>query len=181
AARASSTLCSRSSCSSPWRANSCSCRGPRRRPCCCWPCSGSSISSLASRFGWRSRRSCSNARIRRRRRYGNFCRQKTNLADAAACCSCPSTPFPSAPTRVTASLGQHAPEHGLADHKRITPEVVTVQFDEVEGVEEYALVSAVVTNEIERGNAVVIAGDGFTIDNAGVRVQAGERINDQRE
>src|SRR5262249_29930833 len=85
AARASSTMCWRSSCSSPWPANSCSCRGRRRRPCCCWPCSGSSISSLASRFGWRSRRSCSNARIRRRRRYGNFCRQKTNPADAAAC------------------------------------------------------------------------------------------------
>jgi hypothetical protein len=30
-----------------------------------------------------------------------------------------------------------------------------------------ALVSAVVTNEIERGNTVVIAGNGFAIDDAG--------------
>src|SRR5262249_68556 len=33
----------------------------------------------------------------------------------------------------------------------------------------YALVSAVVTDEIERDNAVVIAGDSFAIDNAGAR------------
>src|SRR5262249_25130193 len=127
-----------------------------------------SISSLASRFGWRSRRSCSNARIRRRRRYGNFCRQKTNPADAAACCSCPSTPFPSAQSssasRVTASFGQHASERGLADLKRITAQVVAVQFDEVEGAEEYVLVSAVVADEIERGNAAVIASDSFAVD-----------------
>ena len=34
---------------------------------------------------------------------------------------------------------------------------------EVEGVEEYLVVSAVVPDEIERGNAVVIAGDSFAI------------------
>src|SRR5262245_32046194 len=33
--------------------------------------------------------------------------------------------------------------------------VVAVQFDQVEGTEKYALVGAVVTDEIERGNAVV--------------------------
>ena len=43
------------------------------------------------------------------------------------------------------------------------------------------LVSALVPDEIERGNAVVIAGDSFTVDDAGARAQAGERINDQRE
>ena len=40
---------------------------------------------------------------------------------------------------------------------------------------------AAVANEIERGNAVVIAGDGFAVDNAGARAQPGERINDERE
>src|SRR5262249_1449164 len=54
-------------------------------------------------------------------------------------------------------------------------------FDEVEGVEEYAVVSALVTNEIERGNAVVIAGDSFAIDDAGARAEASQRLNDQRE
>ena len=79
------------------------------------------------------------------------------------------------------SFGQHTSKRGLAHFQGITPQVVAVQFDEVEGVEEYALVSTVVTDEIERGNAVVIASDSFAIDNAGARAQAGERINDQRE
>jgi hypothetical protein len=39
----------------------------------------------------------------------------------------------------------------------------------------------VVPDEIERGNAVVIAGDSFAVDDAGARAQPGERINDQRE
>ena len=57
------------------------------------------------------------------------------------------------------------------------PQVVTVQFDEVERAEEYALVSAVVTDQIERGNAIVIAGDSFAIDDASValRTSSGSR------
>src|SRR5215813_14088447 len=61
-------------------------------------------------------------------------------------------------------LGHDRCERGLADLKRIAPQVVAVQLDEVEGVEEYALVSALVTDEIERGNAVIIAGDRLAID-----------------
>src|SRR5215831_7229468 len=80
-----------------------------------------------------------------------------------------------------AGLGHDRCERGLTDLKRITPQVVAVQLNEVEGVEEYVLVSAVVTDEIERGNAVVIAGDSFAVDNARARAQPGERINDQRE
>ena len=33
-----------------------------------------------------------------------------------------------------ASLGQHARKRGLADLKRIAPQVVAVQLDQVEGV-----------------------------------------------
>ena len=51
-----------------------------------------------------------------------------------------------------AGLGHDRCERGLADLKRIAPQIVAVQLDEVEGVEEYAVVSAVVTDEIERGN-----------------------------
>jgi hypothetical protein len=71
-----------------------------------------------------------------------------------------------------AGLGYDRRERGLADLKRITPKAIAVQLDQVEGVEEYALVSAVVTDEIERGDAVVIAADSFAIDDAGVRAQA---------
>ena len=63
-------------------------------------------------------------------------------------------------------------ERGLADLKRVTPQVIAVQLDDVKGVEEDALVGAVVTDEIERGNAVVIARNRFVIDDAGARAQA---------
>jgi hypothetical protein len=36
-----------------------------------------------------------------------------------------------------ARLGQDRCERGLADLKRIAPQVVAVQLDEVEGIEEY--------------------------------------------
>src|SRR5262245_30126378 len=55
------------------------------------------------------------------------------------------------------------------------------QADRAVGRKEYARVSAVVTDEIERGNAVVIAGDSFAIDDAGARAQACQRLDDQRE
>src|SRR6516225_390561 len=80
-----------------------------------------------------------------------------------------------------ASFGQHTSKRGLADLKRITPQVVAIQFDEVEGVEEDAVISALVPDEIERGDTVVIAGDSFTVDNAGARAQACQRLDDQRE
>src|SRR5262245_14116559 len=80
-----------------------------------------------------------------------------------------------------ASFGQRTSKRGLADLKRIAPQVVAVEFDEVEGVEEYSAGSAVVTDEIERGNAVVIAGDSFAVDDAGAGAQAGQRLDDQRE
>ena len=49
------------------------------------------------------------------------------------------------------------------------PQIVAVQFDQVEGVQERAVIMAAVANEIERGEAVIIAGDSFTVDDAGAR------------
>src|SRR6516165_2321511 len=40
---------------------------------------------------------------------------------------------------------------------------------------------AAVANEIERGNAVVIAGNSLAIDDAGARAQACQRLDDQWE
>ena len=57
-------------------------------------------------------------------------------------------------------------ERCLAALKWIKPQVVAVQFDQVEGVEEYPVISAVVAEEVKRGHAVVIAGDSFAIDDA---------------
>src|SRR6516225_7353024 len=55
------------------------------------------------------------------------------------------------------------------------------QLDQVEGIEEDVLVDALVTHEIERGHAVVIASDRFAVDIAGARAQAGQCLDDQRE
>jgi hypothetical protein len=65
----------------------------------------------------------------------------------------------------------------LADHAQ----VVAVQLDQVEGVQERAVIMAAVANEIERGNAVVIAGDSFAVDNARARAQTCQRLDDRRE
>ena len=48
-----------------------------------------------------------------------------------------------------ASLGQYVRKRGLTDLKRIAPQVVAVQLDQVESVQKRAIVSAVVTDEIE--------------------------------
>jgi hypothetical protein len=63
----------------------------------------------------------------------------------------------------------------LAALQRITPQIIAVQLDKVEGIEEDGLVSPVVTDEIERGNAIVIARNRFSIDNAGARAQAARK------
>jgi hypothetical protein len=70
---------------------------------------------------------------------------------------------------VVAAAERRVDRECVSGLKRIKPEIVAVQLDEVEGVREYALVSAVVTDEVERGDTVVIAGDSFAVDNAGAR------------
>jgi hypothetical protein len=46
------------------------------------------------------------------------------------------------PSDTVANLGQHRPEGGFADIEWITSEVVAVQFDQVEGVQERAVIMA---------------------------------------
>jgi len=73
--------------------------------------------------------------------------------------------------------GAHLWRPQCAKLKRIASEVIAVQFNEVKGVEEYALVSAVVTDEIERGNAVVIAGDSFAIRESASTIGGKRRVS----
>src|SRR5437763_17150139 len=63
----------------------------------------------------------------------------------------------------------------------MTPEIVAVEFDQIECVKEYAFVMAAVADAIERSNAVVITGNRLSVDNAGAGAQAGQGLNDQRE
>jgi hypothetical protein len=80
-----------------------------------------------------------------------------------------------------ANPGEDAGQRRLADFERIAAEIVAVQLDQVEGVQKHAVVSAVVTDEIERGNAVLIASNRLAIDDAGAGAQTGERLDDQRK
>src|SRR5262249_25504957 len=63
-----------------------------------------------------------------------------------------------------AGLGHDRCERGFAYLKRIAPQVVAVQFDQVEGVEEYVAVIAPITNAVEGCDAVVVADDCLAVD-----------------
>src|SRR5262245_22813183 len=80
-----------------------------------------------------------------------------------------------------ASLGHDRRKRGFTDLKRITPQVVAVQLDQVEGVQKRSVIVVAIANEIEGGDAVIITGDRFPIDNAGARAQASQRLDDQRK
>jgi hypothetical protein len=60
-------------------------------------------------------------------------------------------------------LGQDGSERSLAHLKRVSAQVVTVQLDEVEGIEEDARVVPPVADAIEARDAVVAAGDASAI------------------
>ncbi len=65
-----------------------------------------------------------------------------------------------------ASFGHHTSKGGLAHFQRITPHVVAVQLNQVEGVEEGVTVMASVADTVERGNAVVVTHNRLPIDDA---------------
>src|SRR4029077_286376 len=79
------------------------------------------------------------------------------------------------------SLGQDYSKRGLATLQRIRSEIVTVQFDQVGGVQENAFVMVPVANAIEQRDAVVITGNRLPVDDARARAQPGQRLDDQRE
>ena len=57
------------------------------------------------------------------------------------------------------SLGQDYLKRGPATFQRITPQIIAIQFDQVEGVQENAFVMLAVANAIEQSDAVVVTGD----------------------
>src|SRR5438876_673878 len=77
------------------------------------------------------------------------------------------------------SLGQDGSERSLAHLKWVSAQVVTVQLDEVEGIEEDVRVVPPVADAIEARHPAVVAGDGLAVDDAGPRAQAGEGLDDE--
>src|SRR5262249_49378272 len=65
--------------------------------------------------------------------------------------------------------------------ERLTPQVVTVQLDQIEGVEEHAGVVPPIADAVEARHAIALAGDCLAVDDAGVRAQTGECLDNQWE
>jgi len=80
-----------------------------------------------------------------------------------------------------AGLSHDGCERGLADLERVTAQIIAIQFDQVEGVQEHVPVMLAVADTLERCEPVVIARDGFPIDDAGARAQPSQGLHDQRE
>jgi hypothetical protein len=55
------------------------------------------------------------------------------------------------------------------------------QLDQVEGVEEDAIIMPAIAQQIERRQAVVVASHSLAVDDAGARAQTRQRFDDQRE
>jgi hypothetical protein len=55
----------------------------------------------------------------------------------------------------------------LADVQRLASEIIPVQFDQVEGIEEHAIIIASVPDALKVRDAIVAAGDRLPIDDAG--------------
>jgi hypothetical protein len=76
---------------------------------------------------------------------------------------------------------EQAGERRFAHRERVAPQIVAVEFDQVEGIEEHARVVALVPDAVERRDPVVTTGDCLAVDDAGPRMQCGERLDDERE
>jgi hypothetical protein len=78
-------------------------------------------------------------------------------------------------------LPKQTPERCLSHHERLTPQVIPVQLDQIEGIKENGFIVVPVTDALERRYPIVIASNRFPIDNAGACVQANHRFDNQRE
>src|SRR6516162_8650612 len=77
--------------------------------------------------------------------------------------------------------GKQAGERRLTHSKRVTPQVVTVQLDQVEGVEEDARVMLAIADAVKTCDPVLAARNRLAVDDAGTRAQLSQRLHDQRE
>jgi len=76
---------------------------------------------------------------------------------------------------------EQAGERRLTHSERVTPQVVTVQLDQVEGVEEDARVMLAIADAVEARDPVLAASDRLAVDDAGPQPQLSQRLDDERE
>ena len=77
---------------------------------------------------------------------------------------------------------ENAGERCFTHNERIAAQIIAVEFDQVEGVKESAIIVVLVTDAVERRYPVFVAGDRpLSIDDAGPETQLGDRLDDQRK
>ena len=76
---------------------------------------------------------------------------------------------------------QQPGEPALAVLDRLAPDVLAVHLEQVERTEDRAGVGPVAADEVEHGQAVVVADDGLAVDDARADGQRLDRLGDERE
>src|ERR1700730_15140226 len=74
---------------------------------------------------------------------------------------------------------EKAAECCLANDERIVAQIIAVEFDQVEGVEENAIIVVPVTDAVERRYPILAARDRLSVDDAGPGAQLGDRLDDE--
>ena len=76
---------------------------------------------------------------------------------------------------------EQARERRLAHCERVAPQIVAVEFDQVEGIEEHARVVTPIPDAVEGRDPVIATCHRFAVDDAGARAQLGDCLDNERE
>jgi len=76
---------------------------------------------------------------------------------------------------------EHTFQRRLAHRKRIAPQIVPVELDQIEGPHEHVCIMPPVSDTIEAGYAIAPARHSFPVNNAGPQAQTTERLDNERK
>ena len=76
---------------------------------------------------------------------------------------------------------ENVAEQCFAGGERVAPQVVTVEFDKVEGVQENALIVALAADALEVRDSMIVTGDRLSVDDARAQGQLGQSLDNERE
>jgi hypothetical protein len=77
---------------------------------------------------------------------------------------------------------RHYPfKRGLAHGKRIAPQIIAVQLDQIERPHEHVAIVAAVSDAVEQRDTIGTACNSFPVDNAGPGLQPRERFDNERK
>jgi hypothetical protein len=85
------------------------------------------------------------------------------------------------PSQARPHLDQQGSQRGLADIERLSPEIVAVQFDQVESVQEHPAIVTPIPNAVEHREAVIVAAHRLAIEDTRPGTQVSQRLDNQLE